>query len=1092
MAPSGQGRASRPGVPGPASARAESRRRALIELARSPALRGEDCGLALRAALKSLRAGLDLDGVSFWTLDEQGLALHLEGRYPAQGQAPAQHIDAAAVPGYFAALRGSEVLAAPDARQAPHLAEFTGLPARGCIDLPCLVDGALAGVLHGDAPGVREWSEADRGFALGVTGLLELALAAERHRVAGRQARLAQQRYKQLLELFPDGVLLQGEDGVQYINPAGLKLLGLERQEQLLGVDMKHYVLPGQQELLRERMRQMKAEGGALPPVVLKMRRTDGVVRDVEVRSVRLAQGDSGLMQTIYRDVTRRLAFEASLRERESQFRSLFELSPFPVLIQDVNCVHQINPAGLRLLGATDASQIVGKPSTQFVVGTEVEVVRKRFAALQVGEVLPPLEFMCRRLDNGETLPVLVTSVAIEGRTGADGGVLAQTILLDLSERRAAEAALKAGEARYRKLVEMSPYAVLMQDLEGIRYVNPAGLRLLGASDPAQVVGRSIMDFVLPEYHEEVRARAGQLNQAGAYSRPAEHEFRRLDGSVVPVEVTSATLESAGPSGWPMVQTIVRDLTERRAAEAALKAGEARYRNLFEMSPYPVLLQDIEAVHFINTAGLHLFGATEPGQIVGRSMLELVPPHVRDEVRRRAALPLALGLALPATEQEICRMDGTVIPVEVISATIDEAGPGRPHKLVQTIMRDLSERRAAEAALRRFNHELEEQVARRTEELANANHGLRTALSMQGAIFEATADAIMVVDREGRPVHFNQKLLDLWSITAQELEGTDSASLLRMTRERTVRSLRGLFEDDAVLSGHSPTEDVLQLRNGRYIETSASPQVLDGKVVGRVWSARDVTERVKAEQEARELNASLEERVRQRTGELAGANRELEAFGYSISHDLRAPVRAVSGFAGILKFEHGQALGPDGLALLDRIQRAGERMNAMIEGLLSLARLGDRELRRLEVDLGALARGVWQEFESIEPGRGIEFVLEADLAAVGDAVLLSTLLQNLIGNARKYSRAQEHARIEVGRRDTERGMAFFVADNGAGFDMAHADKLFLLFSRLHGAGEFEGTGIGLATAQRIVHRHGGQIWAESRPGEGATFYFTLP
>jgi PAS domain S-box-containing protein len=1089
MAPADQGRASRSGAP--LAVRAERRRRALIELARSPALRGEDCDLAMRAVLRSLRTGLDLDSVSFWTLDEQGLALHLEGSLPAQPRTRTDHIDCASAPAYFAALRGHEVLAAPDAAGAAHFSDFAAPPARGCIDLPCLVDGTLAGVLHGETSGTREWSEADREFALGVTGLLELVLAAERHRAAGRQARLAQQRYKQLLELFPDGVLLQGEDGVQYINPAGLKLLGLERQEQLLGVDMKHYVLPGQQELLRERMRQMKAQGGALPPVVLKMRRADGVVRDVEVRSVRLAQGDSGLMQTIYRDVTRRLAFEASLRERESQFRSLFELSPFAVLIQDVNCVHQINPAGLRLLGATDASQIVGKPSTQFVVGADVETVRRRFAALQVGEVLPPLEFVCRRLDNGATLPVLVTSVAIEGRTG-DGGVLAQSILLDLSERRAAEAALKAGEARYRKLVEMSPYAVLMQDLEGIRYVNPAGLRLLGASDPAQVVGRSIMDFVLPEYHDEVRARARQLSEAGAYSRPVEHEFRRLDGSVVPVEVTSATLESAGPSGSPMVQTIVRDLTERRAAEAALKAGEARYRNLFEMSPYPVILQDIEAVRFINPAGLRLFGAREAGEIVGRSMLDLVPPHLREEILRRSRLPLPLGSALPATEQEICRMDGTVIPVEVISATIDEAGPGRPHKLVQTIMRDLSERRAAEAALRRFNQELEEQVARRTEELAGANHELRTALSMQGAIFEATADAIMVVDREGRPVHFNRKLLDLWGITAADLEGTDSASLLRMTRERTVRSLRGLFDDEAVLSGHSPTEDVLQLRNGRYIETSASPQILDGKVVGRVWSARDVTERVRAEQEARDLNASLEERVRQRTGELAGANRELEAFGYSISHDLRAPVRAVSGFAGILKFEHGEALGPDGLALVERIQSAGERMNAMIEGLLSLARLGDRELRRLEVDLTELARGIWQEFESIEPGRGIEFVLAPGLSAVGDAVLLSTLLQNLIGNARKYSRAQEHARIEVGRRDTERGKAFFVADNGAGFDMAHADKLFLLFSRLHGAGEFEGTGIGLATAQRIVHRHGGQIWAQSRPGEGATFYFTLP
>jgi len=937
-------------------------RAVLARLARDAAAWGEDFGAGLPAFLEGVSQGLTLTQADFWLARDDGMVLERLASHPAApGEAP--RIEAAQSPDYFSALAAGDWLTG----EAGPATQRDAKPAAGApgvrLDIPCRVGGRFYGVLCGEAGRFVAWSEADREFGLGAAGLLSTAAAIGHLRDAAGEALRTRQRYEQLLELFPDAVLLQGEDGVHYINPAGLRLLGARSAGQVLGLDMKHLVAPGQQELLRERMRQLKNQGGTLPPVVLKMRRFDGQPLEVEARSVRLPRGDSGLMQTIYRDLTEVRAREASLRAQELQFRTLFEMSPVPVLIQDTAAIRQVNPAGLRLLGATSAEQVVGRPSSDFVAPGSVAMVRERLRQLEAGEMLAPLEYECRRLDGG-IVPVQVTSAVVEHSLAYAGGVLIQALVFDLSAQRAAEAALKASEARYRKLFEMSPYAVLLQDIEGIRYINPAGLRLLGAQSAEQIVGRSVLEFVLPQYHDEVRARARLRGREGTSLPSVEHEFRRLDGTVVPVEITSVTMESAqSPGGSSLVQTIVRDLSERRAVESAL---------------------------------------------------------------------------------------------------------------------------------RRFNQELEDQVALRTTELARANGDLRTALSMQGAIFEATAEAIMVLDREGRPVHFNKKLLELWDVTAEDLRGADSTRLLALTRERIVRSVSRLFDDDAVLSNRSATRDVLLLRNGRYIETSASPQVLDGRVVGRVWSSRDISERVQAEQEARELNASLEERVRQRTGELAGANRELEAFSYSISHDLRAPVRAVSGFAGILKFEHGYALGSEGLALVERIQSAGERMNAMIEGLLSLARLGDRELRRLEVDLCVLARTVWQESESIDPGRDIEFLLAPGLHAVGDAVLLSTLLQNLIDNARKYSRDRAPARIEVGRRETPRGTAFFVGDNGAGFDMTHADKLFLLFSRLHSAGEFEGTGIGLATAQRIVHRHGGEIWAESSPGAGATFYFTLP
>lgn len=242
-----------------------------------------------------------------------------------------------------------------------------------------------------------------------------------------------------------------------------------------------------------------------------------------------------------------------------------------------------------------------------------------------------------------------------------------------------------------------------------------------------------------------------------------------------------------------------------------------------------------------------------------------------------------------------------------------------------------------------------------------------------------------------------------------------------------------------------------------------------------------------------ELNRDLERRVAERTAELEAANRHLEAFSYSVSHDLRAPLRAISGFSHALAEDCADALGDAGREHLERVQAGVRRMGELIDGMLALSRVMKVELRRTEVDLSALADDVGREVRDAEPGRRAEFVIHLGLRATADPVLVRALLTNLIGNAWKFTAKRAQARIEVGQRGEERGQpVFFVRDNGAGFDMAHAQKLFGVFQRLHRQEEFPGTGVGLATVQRIVTRHGGRIWAEGRPDEGATFFFTLP
>lgn len=241
-----------------------------------------------------------------------------------------------------------------------------------------------------------------------------------------------------------------------------------------------------------------------------------------------------------------------------------------------------------------------------------------------------------------------------------------------------------------------------------------------------------------------------------------------------------------------------------------------------------------------------------------------------------------------------------------------------------------------------------------------------------------------------------------------------------------------------------------------------------------------------------EARRELEERVIERTASLEAANQELEAFSYSVSHDLRAPLRAIDGFSRILLADHAAELSPDARGVLDVIVRNAGQMGRLIDDLLTFSRISRQQLTWFRVDMTALAEGVADEARRAEPGRRIDFAIERLPAAHGERPLLQQLVANVMQNAVKFTRTRDAARIEVGHRMDNGEVVYYVRDNGVGFDMRYADKLFGVFERLHRAEDFEGTGVGLAIVQRIVHRHGGRVWAEAEEDRGATFHFTIP
>lgn len=626
-----------------------------------------------------------------------------------------------------------------------------------------------------------------------------------------------------------------------------------------------------------------------------------------------------------------------------------------------------------------------------------------------------------------------------------------------LEARREAEAA----EAKYRDLFDNDPIMRTSVDAETgeIRDCNTAVVVELGYAKE-EIIGRPVFDLYDPSCLEEVENAFRSFVDTGEV-RDIELRLRRKDGSRIDVQLSVSA--ARGDDGQILYsRSSWTDITARKRAEEALRKSEEQYRLLVEHAPEAIVVLDVDERRFVdcNTNAERLFGLPYD-ELVKRDPVAMSPEHQPDgRASAQAAaeqIQRAAAGAVPRFEWIHRNARGESIPCEIRLVRL----PSEDRVLVRGSITDIGERKRAE---KRFQE-----------------------------LLESAPDGMVIADANGDIVLVNRQAEHLFGYSRHELLGEPVEKLMpRRFRSAHREQRTGFFSDPQQRNMGVGRELYGRQKDGTEfpVEISLSPIETDEGIL--VSSAiRDISDRKRVEEEIRQLNEELEQRVRQRTVELEAANKELESFAYSVSHDLRAPLRAIDGFSEAVLQDYGQALDSTAKGLLERVRGGAQRLASLIDALLALSRLTRREMTVQTVDLSSLARSVTDGLREVEPDREVKVVIPHRIEVAGDPKLLRVMLENLLGNAWKFTNGKAAAEIELGVTEVDGQPAYFVRDNGAGFDMAHADHLFGAFQRLHHRDDFDGDGIGLATVERVVRRHGGRVWAEGVVDRGATFFFTL-
>jgi len=804
-------------------------------------------------------------------------------------------------------------------------------------------------------------------------------------------------------------------------------------------------------------------------------------------------------------DITERKQQQEQIIQYADQLNKLYNQAPCGYLSVDQDGQFlMINDTALNWLGYTRKEIITQNNLTDLITPESLEDFQKAFALFKQQGWSQNVEFeMIRK--NGTIMPALWNTTTIKD---AKGNLITNLLtLFDITERKRAE----AERQMFVSLIENSSDFIGLYTPEGqVIYINDAGLKLVGVDHIEETKSTAIFDYMTEEAHQQFRLSIlPKMKETGAWKGESQLRHWKTE-EMIEVQANFFYIPPPETGKHEYIAAIMRDIREEKRSINELRSNQQLLQAIFDNSQAGIFLKNTQGRYILgNQTFTNAFSLSQE-DIKGLSDYDIFPQEIAAQLLANDRQVMAQGVPLEF-EEVIPMEDGfhTFItmkfPIYHTSGIIYGVGG---------IATDITERKRIAKVIQKSEERFQLLAQATNDAVWDWDLVLNRVWRGPGyqMLFGYSLDEIDPTIK----FCFNNIHPDDRERVISELQSVINSNESCFTSEYRFRRSNGSWADILervyvirTLEGSAirvigAKQDISHRKQAEVALKQAHNQ-LERRVQERtaelaaanIALKREVAKRKRVEQEVRQLNADLEQRVMERTAQLEATNKELEAFCYSVSHDLRSPLRSIDGFSLALLEDYQDQLDDVGKDYLRRVRVAAQRMDQLINDLLQLSRFSRGELQRQQVDLSAIAQEIAGNLQATKCDRQVEFIIPTGIITFADERLLRVVLENLLGNSWKYTSKHPTARIELGviqstKKNEKKNLPiYFLRDDGAGFNIACAQKLFGVFQRLHRDSEFEGTGIGLATVQRIIHRHGGQIWAESVIEKGSTFYFTL-